>query len=120
MTLTLNRSYRVIRRIDIEMMWALVCSTPAGGGNFSSELWDRAKNTPGWERWSFKSTDGGWIDEAFVQEAKATMDPLLWRQEFEASIESLLGAVYPDFNRQNIDPTEFWNNERLVFGVDFN
>jgi len=46
MTLTLNRSYRVIRRIDIEMMWALVCSTPAGGGNFSSELWDRAKNTP--------------------------------------------------------------------------
>ena len=24
------------------------CSTPAGGGNFASELWDRAKNTAGW------------------------------------------------------------------------
>ena len=29
---------------------------------------------------SFKSTDGGWIDQAFVEEAKATMDPILWRQ----------------------------------------
>ena len=96
------------------------CSTPAGGGNFASELWDRAKNTPGWQRWSFKSTDGGWIDDTFVQEAKCTMDPILWRQEFEASIESLLGAVYPDFNRQNITPTDYWQNERLVFGVDFN
>ena len=96
------------------------CSTPAGGGNFASELCDRAKSTPGWQRLSFKSTDGGWIDDTFVQEAKATMDPILWRQEFEASIESLLGAVYPDFNRQNIFPTDYWQNERLVFGVDFN
>ena len=30
------------------------------------------------------------------------MDPILWRQEFEASIESLLGAVYPDFGKRNI------------------
>ena len=98
----------------------LFISTPAGGGNFASELWERAKNTPDWERWSFKSTDGGWIDETFVQEAKATMDPILWRQEFQASIESLLGSVYSDFNRDNIAPTDFWRNERLVFGVDFN
>ena len=59
----------------------------AGGGNFASELWGRAKNTPGWQRWSLKSIDGGRIDEVFVQEAKATMDPIFWRQEFEASIK---------------------------------
>ena len=35
------------------------------------------------------------------------MDPILWRQEFEASIESLLGAVYPDFGKRNIAPTRF-------------
>ena len=29
---------------------AVFCSTPAGGGNFASKLWDRAKNTPGWQR----------------------------------------------------------------------
>ena len=98
----------------------LFISTPAGGGNFASELWERARNTPDWARWSFKSTDGGWIDDTFVQEAKCSMDPILWRQEFEASIESLLGAVYPDFGKPNIAPTEFWNNERLVLGIDFN
>ena len=98
----------------------IFCSTPAGGGNFAAELWERASNTPGWERWSFKSIDGGWIDETFVEEARATMDPLLWRQEFEASIESMLGAVYPDFGKKNIAPTRFNPQERLVFGVDFN
>ena len=36
------------------------------------------------------------------------------------NIESLLGAVYGDFNRDNIAPTESWRNERLVLGVDFN
>ena len=98
----------------------MFCSTPAGGGSFAAELWDRAKNTTGWERWSFKSTDGGWIDETFVEEAKTTMDPILWRQEFHASIESLLGAVYPDFGRFNISEVKFDPRERLVFGVDFN
>ena len=98
----------------------LFISTPAGGGSFAAELWDRAKNTPGWQRWSFKSTDGGWIDEAFVQEAKNTMDPILWRQEFQASIESLLGAVYPDFGRSNIGATQYLNQHKLILGIDFN
>jgi len=58
---------------DLQSMWeasllpmlgttdgrVLFCSTPAGGGNFSAELWERAKSTPGWDRWSFKSVDGG-------------------------------------------------------------
>ena len=61
---------------------------PAGGGNFASEFWGRAKNTPGWQRWSFISIDGGMIDEVSVKEAKATMDQILWRQEFEASIKA--------------------------------
>ena len=48
------------------------------------------------------------------------MDPLLWRQEFEASIESLLGSVYPDFNQSNISDVRFNPQEQLLFGVDFN
>ena len=66
------------------------------------------KNTPDWARWSFKSTDGGWIDETFVEEAKASMDPILWRQEFQASIEIVARCgVYSDFNRDNIAPVDF-------------
>ena len=99
----------------------IFCSTPAGGGNFRAELWERAKSTPGWERWSFQSVDGGWINQAFVDEAKATMDPSLFRQEFEASIESLLGAIYPDFSRaSHVRDSRFDPEEKLLLGVDFN
>ena len=120
---------------DLQTMWeasllpmlgttdgrVLFCSTPAGGGNFSAELWERAKSTPGWERWSFKSVEGGWISPDFVDEAKATMDPSLYRQEFEASIESLLGAIYADFSRaQNVGVGHYDPNEPLLMGCDFN
>ena len=48
------------------------------------------------------------------------MDCVLWRQEFEASIESLLGAVYPDFGKANIGHVDFNPKEQLIFGLDFN
>ena len=83
-------------------------------------MWQRASNTPGWQRWSFASIDGGWIDETFVEEARATMDPSVLRQEFEASIESLLAAVYPDFGKRNIAPTRFNPQDRLIGGGDSN
>ena len=99
----------------------LFCSTPAGGGNFAAELWERAKNTPSWERWSFRSVEGGWVNQAFIDEAKCTMDPSLYRQEFEASIESLLGAIYPNFSRKdNVSPTHYDPKEQLLMGCDFN
>ena len=94
-------------------------STPAGGGSFSSELWERAADTEGWARWNFPSIAGGWIKPEFVEQAKATMDPSLWRQEFYGSIESLLGAVYPAFNQKNIRSTVD-NGGPLLVGCDFN
>ena len=44
----------------------------------------------------------------------------MWRQELEASIESLLGSVYPDINQSNISDVRFNPQEQLLFGVDFN
>ena len=91
---------------------------PAGGGNFSAELWERAKSTPGWNG-LFSVGQGGWISPDFVDEAKATMDPSLYRQEFEASIESLLGAIYADFSRaHNVGPGRYDPNEPLLMGCD--
>lgn len=77
---------------------------PAGGGHFAAELWERAKSIPGWERWSFRSTDGGRAGS-----------------EFEASIESLLGAIYADFCRaQNVAAAQYDPNEQLLMGCNFN
>ena len=49
------------------------------------------------------------------------MDPSLYRQEFEASIESLLGAIYADFSRaNNVGAGHYDPNEPLLMGCDFN
>ena len=71
----------------------IFASTPAGGGAFSAELWEKALDTPGWERWNYPTVAGGWVDPEWVDERKSEMDPSLWRQEFFGTIESLLGAV---------------------------
>ena len=62
---------------------------------------------------------GGWIKPEYVEQARQTMDASLWRQEFFGSIESLLGAVYPAFNQQNISNTVD-NGGPLLVGCDFN
>ena len=61
------------------------------------------------------------LNRVFIDEAKCTMDSSLFRQEFEACIESLLGAIYPNFSREeNVRPTHFDPNEQLLMGCDFN
>ena len=98
---------------------AIFASTPAGGGNFSAELWEKAAETAGWERWNYPTIAGGWVEPAWVEERRGEMDPSLWRQEFFGSIESLLGAVYPSFNNQNIAVCRD-DGGPVLMGVDFN
>ena len=98
---------------------AIFASTPAGGGDFSAELYERAENTEVWARWNFPSVAGGWIEASFVEEARQTMDPVLWRQEFYGSIESLSGAVYASFNQKNIAKVSD-NGGPIIAGIDFN
>jgi hypothetical protein len=53
------------------------------------------------------------------------MDPRIYRQEFEASFESLHGRVYSNYSRAqfpmgNIDPTIEDKGRELLIGIDFN
>ena len=68
---------------------------PSGGGISSLDLWEQAEGTSGWRRWSFSITQGGWVDDAFVEEAKFTMSLELWWQEFHAMFGTLVGALCP-------------------------
>jgi len=68
---------------------------PSGGGISSLDLWEQAEGTSGWRRWSFSFTQGGWVDDAFVEEAKSTMALELWLQESHAMFGTLFGAFYP-------------------------
>lgn len=99
----------------------LLISTPAGGGSYSHDLFEKAKGDDAhdWEAWQFTSVDGGWIPPEEVDSQKATMDAALFRQEYFASFESLIGACYPEFGDANISLQEDDGGD-LVVGMDFN
>ena len=99
----------------------LLISTPAGGGNYAHELFERAGTEEAWdwERHVFTSVDGGWIPEEEVESQRATMDAALFRQEYFASFESMVGACYPEFSDLNISP-QADDGGKLVLGMDFN
>ena len=99
----------------------LLISTPAGGGSFSHELYERAKTAEAsdWEAFTYTSVDGGWIPESEVESQKATMDAALFRQEYYASFESLIGACFPEFCDANVS-LQSDDGGPLTIGMDFN
>lgn len=100
----------------------LLISTPAGGGTYSQELFERAK-TPevhDWEAFQFTSVDGGWIPASEVEAQRATMDETLFKQEYFAGFMSHLGACYPDFSTQLNVSRQDDDGGPVLVGLDFN
>lgn len=98
---------------------AIFASTPNGGGNFSSELWDQAETNPDWQRWNYPTIAGGWVTPEFVEQARRHQSPSTFRQEFYGTIDSAHGSVYPTFSSDNIrDVVD--NGEAIIVGIDFN
>lgn len=52
-----------------------------------------------WASWQFVTADAPHINREELQRMKAEMDPRAYRQEFEASFESLAGRAYYAFSR---------------------
>ena len=100
----------------------LLISTPAGGGSYSHELYERAgtEDASDWERFTFTSVDGGWIPPSEVESQRATMDATLFRQEYYASFESLVGACFPEFSTALNVSAQVDDGGPLVLGMDFN
>ena len=100
----------------------LLISTPAGGGSYSHELYERAgtEEASDWERFTYTSVDGGWIPSSEVESQRATMDSTLFRQEYYASFESLAGACFPEFSNALNVSSQLDDGGPLVVGMDFN
>ncbi len=59
-------------------------------------------------------------DEA-LRHARETLDPKDYREQFEASFETVGGAIYHAFSRiANVRPCEYHPEKPLVIGCDFN
>lgn len=98
---------------------SLWISTPSGADPWTREMCDKAGDTAGWNAYHYQSIQGGWIPPEEIEEARSQLDASLFRQEYCATWELLLGAVYPLFSEDNIDTVKD-RGEDIVVGLDFN
>ena len=99
---------------------ALFISTPVGM-NWAYDLYLKGlSGAPDWSSHQFTTLEGGLVESSEIEAARADMDPRLFRQEFEASFETLAGRVYSNFDRTH-SVTEVTDDDGTLFvGMDFN
>lgn len=99
---------------------ALFIGTPKGFNHFHT-LWTAAHDREDWQAWQFTTADGGNVPLAEIEAARAELDDRTFRQEFQASFETLVGRVYQNFER-SVHVKEVADNPGMVLmvGLDFN
>lgn len=74
--------------------WATFIGTPKGRNEFFA-LWQRAQADPAWYSVMLRASETGLLDAAELDDARATMTPEQYEQEFECSFEAaILGAYF--------------------------
>jgi hypothetical protein len=126
-----------LRLIYGELGRTLFIGTPKGFNHFK-DLFDdvRAKvRGADWRAWRFTSVEGGNIDKSEIEKAKMELSARDWRQEYEATFESIEGRVYHSFlrdsysvtvggsvvfNHGNLDESVHDPGGTILLGCDFN
>lgn len=101
---------------------ALFIGTPKAY-NFLHELWTvgQSKNNKAWASWQFPTITSPFIPASEIVAARADMDTKSFRQEFEASFESMSGRVYYPFDRKiHVKSLAFNPDLPIWIGQDFN
>lgn len=72
-----------------------------------------ATKRDGWRSWQYRTVDGGFVPESDIAEARRDLPPRIFRQEYEASFETLAGRIYEEFSpsvhvlAEPVDPRAF-------------
>ena len=99
---------------------ALFISTPCGY-NWFYDLYCAAKGRDDWAAFQFTTLEGGNVPTSEVESARSELDERTFRQEYEASFESLAGRVYYAYDReQNARPVADDGKSPVLVGMDFN
>lgn len=89
------------------------------GPTFKTKAGRTRKNT--WRSWQFPTITSPFIPRSEIEEARADMDEKSFRQEFEASFETMSGRVYYAFDRQeHLGDYKFNPALPIWIGMDFN
>jgi hypothetical protein len=74
-----------------------------------------------WESWQFPTITSPFIPESEIEAARKDMDEKSFKQEFEASFETMSGRVYHAFDRlTHVGKFAFNSKLPLWVGMDFN
>ena len=99
---------------------AMFSGTPKGY-NWFYDLWQQGHADPSWECFRSTTLESGIVPDEEVEKQRRTMDVRLFRQEFEASFETLAGRVYQPFIREDHAITEVADHGgEVLVGMDFN
>jgi hypothetical protein len=101
---------------------ALFIGTPKAY-NFLYELWKigQREDAKAWNSWQFPTITSPFIPAHEIEAARGDMDEKSFKQEFEASFETMSGRVYYCFDRKaHLKPLEFNPALPIWIGQDFN
>lgn len=74
-----------------------------------------------WRSWQFPTITSPFIPRSEIEARRRDMDSRSFKQEFEASFESMSGRVYYNFHRTtHVGDFEFNPHEPIFIGMDFN
>ena len=100
---------------------AFFIGTPDGFGNGFYDMYLRGQgDNPDWKSWQFTTLQGGWVPEKEIENARKTMDERIFKQEFEASFESLANRCAYNFDRTLHFKKDSEESINIVAGMDFN
>lgn len=100
---------------------AMFIGTPKGFANIHDVYKIGATPNTVWKSWQFPTITSPFIPEDEIASAKNEMDEKTFRQEFEASFESMSGRVYYPFDRRtHVGQFPFNPDLPIWYGCDFN
>ncbi len=104
---------------------ALFIGTPKSYNHFH-KLYEkgqkqRHRKNPEWRSWQFPTIMSPFVPTAEIEQAREDLDPRTFRQEFEATFETMSGRVYYPFERK-LHTGDYPFNPKLPIwiGQDFN
>ena len=98
----------------------LAIGTPKSG-TLLRDLYDKAGELDGWERWQFRTIDSPFIPAIEVEQARRDLDDRQFRQEFLAEFVSMSGRVYHPFSvEQHVGNYQFNPDREIWVGQDYN
>ena len=102
---------------------AIIIGTPKAY-NHLYKLYENGQNheeNPDWASWQFPTSTSPFIPASELAAAKKNLDERSFKQEFEASFETMSGRVYYPFERKiHVGEYPFDPNNYIIVGQDFN